>query len=138
MKRDRNPVGKFVKWKVRLCVGGHQSVEFVDYWSTYFPVVFWQTNRLVLTLAIVNYCHIISIDFVLAYPQADIKTDIYVIPPSIPADFPIVDLPRLADLPTCKEPLLAQGHREDLNRSFEVGIDKTWLEATKHWWMFIP
>ena len=39
MKRKRNPIGEIIKWKARLCVGGHRSVEFVNYWSTYSPVV---------------------------------------------------------------------------------------------------
>ena len=31
MKRKRNPVGEIIKWKARLCAGGHKSIEFVDY-----------------------------------------------------------------------------------------------------------
>ena len=30
VKRKRNPVGEVIKWKERLCAGGHRSVEFVD------------------------------------------------------------------------------------------------------------
>ena len=84
MKRKRNPLGEITKWKARLCAGGHRSVEFVDYWDTYSPVVAWQTIRLVFTLAIVNQWHIHSIDFVLAFPQADIKTDIFMPPTQSP------------------------------------------------------
>ena len=39
MKRKLNPLGEITKWKARLCAGGHRSVEFVDYWDTYSPVV---------------------------------------------------------------------------------------------------
>lgn len=39
-----------------------------------------------------------SIDFVLAYPQAPIKTDIYMKPPKVPPDFVIPDLPNLKNL----------------------------------------
>ena len=93
MKRKRNPVGEILKWKARLCAGGHRSKEFVDYWDTYSPVVSWQTIRLIFVIALVNEWHIQSIDFVLAYPQAKIKTDIYMKPPTVPSQFPIPDLP---------------------------------------------
>ena len=59
----------------------------------YSPVVSWQTIRLVFVLAIVNNWHIHSIDFVMAFPQADIKTDIYMQPPRVPSNFTIPDLP---------------------------------------------
>ena len=97
MKRKRNPVEEIIKWKARLCAGGHRSVEFVDYWDTYSHVVFWQTIRLFFTLAIVNDWHIHSIDFVLAFPQANIKADIYMRPPHVPPDFIIPDLPTYYD-----------------------------------------
>ena len=97
MKRKRNPLGEVTRYKARLCTGGHKSVEFVDYWSTYSPVVSWHTVRLVFTLALVNDWHIRSIDFVLAYPQAEIKTDIYMRPPRVPPDFNIPDLPLPTD-----------------------------------------
>ena len=86
MKRKRNPVGEIIKWKARLCVGGHRTKEFVDYWETYSPVVSWQTIRMIFIFAVVNNWHIHSIDFVLAFPQADIQTDIY-LQPSPPNPF---------------------------------------------------
>jgi hypothetical protein len=70
MKRKRNPVGEIIKWKARLCAGGHRSIEFVDYWDTYSPVVCWQTIRLVFILVLMKNWYIHSIDFVLAIPQA--------------------------------------------------------------------
>lgn len=97
MKRKRNPLGEVTRYKARLCAGGHRSIPFVDYWSTYSPVVSWNTIRLVFTLAIINQWHIRSIDFVLAYPQADIGTDIYMRPPKVPADFTIPDLSKYTD-----------------------------------------
>jgi hypothetical protein len=39
MKRKRNPIGEITKWKAPLCAGGPKSVEFVGYWSTYYPAV---------------------------------------------------------------------------------------------------
>ena len=97
MKRKRNPLGEIIKWKARLCAGGHRSIEFVDYWSTYSPVVSWQTIRLVLILALIKNWHIRAVDFVMTCPQADIKTDIYMKPPTVPNNFIIPDLPQLSD-----------------------------------------
>jgi len=97
MKRKTNPIGKVVKWKARLCVGGHRSVKFVDYWDTYSPVVSWNTVRLLLVISLINNWHMQSIDFVLAFPQAPVKTDIYLKPPRVPPGFQIPDLPKPAD-----------------------------------------
>ena len=97
MKRKRDPIGTIIKWKARLCAGGHKSIEFVDYWSTYSPVVSWSTVRMLIILALINNWYMRSIDFVLAYPQAKVKTDIYMHPPKVPPDFVIPDLPTLAE-----------------------------------------
>ena len=72
-------------------------MEFVDYWDTYSPVVSWQTICLVFTLDIINNWYIRSIDFVLEFPQADVKTDIFMRHPSIPNDFVIPDMPKSSD-----------------------------------------
>ena len=81
---------EITKWKARLCAGGHKSIEFVDYWNTYSPVVSWSTVRLLLVLALINNWHMQSIDFVLAFPQAPVKTDIYMLPPKVPSSFKIL------------------------------------------------
>lgn len=93
MKRKRNPIGDIVKWKARLCAGGHRSIEMVDYWSTYSPVVSWNTVRLMVVFAMLNNWHMESIDFVLAFPQAPVTTDIYMKPPKVPSNFLIPDFP---------------------------------------------
>jgi hypothetical protein len=87
MKRKRNPIGDIIKWKACLCAGGHRSIENVDYWSTYSPVVSWSTVRLMIVFALLNNWHMESIDFILAYPQAPIQTDIYMRPPRVPPNF---------------------------------------------------
>ena len=97
MKRKRNPIGEIVKWKARLCAGGHKSIEFLDYWNTYSPVVSWNTVRLLIVIALLNDWHMQSIDFVLAFPQAPVKTDIYMQPPKVPYNFVIPDLPNKHD-----------------------------------------
>ena len=50
-----------------------------------------------IVLAILNDWHMESIDFVLAFPQAPIKTDIYMRPPKVPSGFSIPDLPAFSD-----------------------------------------
>ena len=97
MRRKRDPVGHIIKWKARLCAGGHRSIENVDYWSTYSPVASWNTVRLMIVFTLLDNWHMESIDFVLAYPQAPVKTDIYMKPPKVPPNFVIPDLPNLAD-----------------------------------------
>ncbi len=76
-KRKRSPTGELLKHKARLCAHGGQQTHGVTYWDTYSPVVNWFTLRSLLILSLVNGWHSRSIDFVLAFPQADIKTDVY-------------------------------------------------------------
>ena len=97
MKRKRNPLREITKWKARLYARGHKSIENVDYWSTYSPIFLWSTFRLILVLALVNNWEMISIDFIMALPQAATKTDIYMKPPTVPSDFVIPDLPKFMD-----------------------------------------
>ena len=70
MKRKSNPLEEITKWKARLCTGGQKSIENVYYWATYSPVVSWITIRLILVLALINNWTIISIDFLMVFPQA--------------------------------------------------------------------
>ena len=49
----------------------------IDYWETYAPVVNWIRVRALLTISQVHNLPSRSIDFVLAFPQADIKDDVY-------------------------------------------------------------
>ena len=77
MKRKRDPGGAIIKWKARLCAHGGMQTKGINYWETYSPVVSWTTVRLVLILSLIMGWHMRSLDFVMAYPQADIKTDIF-------------------------------------------------------------
>ncbi len=73
MRRKRRIATRQVyKWKSRLNLGGHKMVKGKHYGETYAPVVMWTIIRLLLTLAILFHWHSRQIDFVLAYPQADI------------------------------------------------------------------
>ena len=75
--RKHDPVGGILKWKARLCAGGHHQVYGDMYWSTFAPVVSWTTICCIFVLALLLGWHMQSIDFIMAYTQAKVKTDIY-------------------------------------------------------------
>ncbi len=78
MKRKRDiKTGEIYKWKARLNVHGGQQVKGVNFWETYAPVVNWFSIRLLLAQAVMQNWHTRQIDFVLAYPQADIETELF-------------------------------------------------------------
>jgi hypothetical protein len=52
-------------------------VHGVNFWETYLPVVNWFFSRLFLIISILNGWGTRQIDFVLAFPPADIECDIY-------------------------------------------------------------
>lgn len=71
-KRKRYPDGTLNKHKARLCAQGGIQQWGVNYWETYSPVVNWISMRLLLSIAIMNDLPTTAIDFVLAFPQADL------------------------------------------------------------------
>ena len=76
MKRKRRIATREVyKWKARLTLHGGKQIHGVHYWETYAPVAQWPIIRFLLTLALLNRWHTRQVDYVLAYPQADIRTD---------------------------------------------------------------
>ena len=77
LRRKRDPAGEILKWKSRLCAGGHRQVFGNTYWTTFAPVVSWTTVRCVFIMALLMGWHMRSIDFVMAYTQADVTTDIF-------------------------------------------------------------
>ena len=78
MKRKRDiKTGNVYKWKARLNVHGGQQTKGVNFWETYAPVVNWFSIRLLLAQAVMQDWHTRQIDFVLAYPQADIETELF-------------------------------------------------------------
>ncbi len=76
-KRKRNPFGKITKYKERFCCHGGQTIKGVHYDNTFSPVVSWSRVRFMLTLSEVFGWHARQTNFVLAFPEADVKTDIY-------------------------------------------------------------
>ena len=72
------------KWKAHLNVHGSKQVKDLHYWETYSPVVKWSSIWLFLTLTIVKGWHTWQVDFVLAFPKANIETNLYM---AIPRGF---------------------------------------------------
>lgn len=76
MKRKRDIRTRQVyKHKARLNIHGGQQEYGVHFTETYSPVVNWYTVRLLLILSKVHGWYSKQIDFILAYPQADIPFD---------------------------------------------------------------
>jgi hypothetical protein len=76
-KRKRYPDGTLNKHKARLCAHGGMQQWGVSYWETYSPVVNMLTVRLLLALCNIHGLESKSIDFILAFPQADLDVDIW-------------------------------------------------------------
>ena len=76
-KRKRFPDGRIMKHKARLCAHGGMQKWGIDYWETYSPVVNWITVRTLMALSQIHGLETKSIDFVLAFPQAELDTDVY-------------------------------------------------------------
>ena len=81
-KRKRYPDGSLNKHKARLCAHGGQQTWGQDYWDTYAPVVTWASVRLLLIVAKIHNLESKSIDFVLAFPQADLDVPVFMELPS--------------------------------------------------------
>ena len=81
MKCKRNPVGEIVKYKARFCAHGGQTKEGVHYTNTFAPVITWTMIHFLLILSLVHNWHTRQIDFVLAYPQAKVSHDLYMLVP---------------------------------------------------------
>ena len=78
MKRKRRLGTREVyKWKARLNLHGGKTVKGVHYDETYSPVVRWATIRFVLALTLLFGWYSRQIDFVLAYPQADMRSEVF-------------------------------------------------------------
>ncbi len=76
-KRKQRPDGTLVKHKARLCAHGGTQQWGTNYWETYSPVVNMVTVHLILLLAWIYNLESKAIDFVLAFPQAELDVDIW-------------------------------------------------------------
>ena len=81
MRRKRKiGTGEFSKYKARLKAHGGQQELRIN-WETYAPVDMWTTVRLIIMLATLKGWYSRQLDFLLAYPQAEVDGDIYIKPP---------------------------------------------------------
>ena len=81
-KRKRFPDGRLNKHKARLCAHGGMQTWGVNYWETYSPTVNWISVRFLLIVAEILKLDTRAIDFVLAFPQADLDVPVYMELPS--------------------------------------------------------
>ena len=78
MRRKRNlTTNEITKHKARLNLHGGKQVYGMNYYETYAPVVTWFAIRLMIVMGIIFCWSLRQVDFVMAYPQAPIETDIY-------------------------------------------------------------
>ena len=76
-KRKTYPDGRLLKHKARLNAHGGMQTWGVDYWETYAPVVNWISVRTLMTLSVIHDLETRSIDFVQAFPQADLDVPVW-------------------------------------------------------------
>ena len=76
-KIKRDIYGRLVKNKSCLCTHVVMQQLGVNYFDTYYPVVNWISDMPMPNLSIFREIHTKSVDFVLAYTQADIKSEIF-------------------------------------------------------------
>jgi hypothetical protein len=78
--------GTVYKWKARLNIDGGKQEKGVNYWETYAPVALWSSIRLIITMAAKKGWATKQLDFVQAYPQAPVETELYM---EVPKGFSI-------------------------------------------------
>ena len=58
-------------------IDGSKQQHGIHYWETYAPVVSWPVIRFFLILSLLRGWETRQLDFVLAYTQANVETDLY-------------------------------------------------------------
>ena len=78
MRRKRRILtGEIYKYKARLNVHGGKQVHGENYWETHSPVVTWTSIRIGLILSLIHGWFAYQVDFVSAFPQADVECVMY-------------------------------------------------------------
>jgi hypothetical protein len=78
MRRKRDlTTNEIIEYKSRLNLHGDKQVCGMNYFKTYALVVTWFAIRLIIIMAILFMLSLRQIDFVQAYLQAPIETDMY-------------------------------------------------------------
>ena len=93
-KLKRTPDGVAYRHCFRFCVQGDQQEYIINYFETFVSVIQWSTIRLLLIVILRNKWKTRVIDYINAFPQANIDTVIY------------VELPLLFDSKTGNDKLL--------------------------------
>ena len=76
-KRKKKPDGNLLKNKACLCAHDGMKKWGDSYWETYCPVVNMLSVPLILAIKKIHKMESKAIDFVLAFPQADLKEEIW-------------------------------------------------------------
>jgi hypothetical protein len=76
-KCKRYPDGCLNKHKASLCAHGGMQTWGQNYWQMYAPVVNWASVCLILAITKIHGLSSKSIDFVLAFLQADLENLLY-------------------------------------------------------------
>eukprot|EP00957_Ditylum_brightwellii_P010042 757764-Ditylum_brightwellii.AAC.1 len=69
--------GELMKHKAQLCTYGGMQKWGVDFWETYSPILNWITVMTLLAIAAINDLPTSLIDFVLAFPQAELDVVVF-------------------------------------------------------------
>jgi Reverse transcriptase (RNA-dependent DNA polymerase) len=75
-KRDIT-TGQIVKWKGRINVNGSKQQPGIDFEQTFAPVASWASVRLIVLLAVINKWITKQLDFVQAFPQAPVESQLF-------------------------------------------------------------
>ncbi len=75
-KRDLT-TNEVIKLKARLNLHGGKQVYGMNYFEAYAPIVTWFAIRLMIVFSIIFCWALWQVEFVMAYPQAPVETDIY-------------------------------------------------------------
>jgi hypothetical protein len=73
----QTPQPKIKKYKARLNLHGGKQVFGLNYYETYVPLVTWFSIRLLFVIGIIFGWALGQVDFIMSYPQAPIKCDMY-------------------------------------------------------------
>ena len=94
-KRKRVPDGRLNKHKARFCAHGGMQCWGENYLETFLPVVNMISVKWLLVIAKIHGFESKSIDFVLAFPQADLDIDIWM---ELPIGFQTIEDPNHSQL----------------------------------------
>ncbi len=103
-KRNHFPDGQLNKHKARLCAHGGMQRRGKNYWEIFLPVVNIISAKLLLVIAKIHGLESKSVDFVLAFPQADLNKDIWM------------------DLPISFEPIKDSDHKPQYILKFQKNL----------------